>query len=44
MGVATAIGLVLLFVPTFHAAAWFWVIWPVGGILCGAIASFRGAE
>lgn len=44
MSVATAVGLVLLFVPTFHAAAWFWVVWPVGGILCGAVAAFRQAK
>ena len=44
MGVATALGLLLLFVPAFHAAAWFWVVWPVGGVLCGAVAAFRGMK
>lgn len=41
MGVATAIGLLLLFVPAFHAKMWFWVVWPVGGVICGAIAAYR---
>lgn len=41
MGVATAIGLLLLFVPAFHATMWFWVVWPVGGVICGAIAAYR---
>jgi len=44
MGIATALGLVLLFVPAFHAAAWFWVVWPVGGVLCGAVAALRGTK
>lgn len=41
MAVATAIGLLLLFVPVFHATMWFWVVWPVGGVICGAIAAYR---
>ena len=44
MSIATAVGLVLLFVPAFHAAAWFWVVWPVGGILCGAVGAMRKAK
>lgn len=44
MCTATALGLLLLFVPAFHAQAWFWVVWPVGGVLCGAIAAFKGTR
>jgi len=43
MCLATVVGLLLLFVPVFHAQAWFWVAWPVGGVLCGAVAGFRKA-
>lgn len=42
MMIATALGLLLLFVPAFHAQSFFWLTWPIGGILCGAIAAFRG--
>lgn len=49
MIVATIVGLALLFAPVFSApdpsdfdpistsAAWFWVAWPVGGMLCGIV-------
>ena len=42
MMIATAVGLLLLFVPAFHAQSFFWLAWPIGGILCGTIAAFRG--
>ena len=47
---ATIIGLALLFIPVFSAAdpsdfdpvgtsaMWFWVVWPVGGMICGIVA------
>ena len=50
MIVATIVGLALLFVPVFSApsldtwtpegssAMWFWVAWPVGGLLCGVVS------
>lgn len=41
MCIATAVGLVLLFVPALGAGRWFWLSWVVGGVLCGAIAAFR---
>ena len=49
MIVATIVGLALLFAPVFSApnmdswdpegtsAMWFWVAWPVGGLLCGVV-------
>ena len=49
MIVATVVGLALLFAPVFSApdpsafdpagtsAMWFWVAWPVGGMLCGVV-------
>ena len=49
MIVATVVGLALLFAPVFLApdpsafdpagtsAMWFWVAWPVGGMLCGVV-------
>lgn len=49
MILATIVGLALLFVPVFSAkdpsgfdpagtsAMWFWVAWPVGGMLCGVV-------
>lgn len=49
MILATIVGLALLFVPVFSAkdpsgfdpagtsATWFWVAWPVGGMLCGVV-------
>ena len=49
MIVATIVGLTLLFMPVFAApdlsafepegtsAMWFWVAWPVGGMLCGIV-------
>lgn len=50
MIVATIVGLALLFAPVLSApdpdnfeplgtsAAWFWVAWPVGGLLCGLVS------
>ena len=50
MIVATIVGLALLFAPVFSApnmdswtpegtsAMWFWVAWPVGGLLCGIVS------
>ncbi len=35
---ATALGLVLLFIPN-PFASYFWVVWPVGGVLCGVVRS-----
>ena len=43
MGIATLIGLFLLFVPT-PAQDYFWVVWPLGGVLCGVVASFSSAS
>lgn len=43
MCTATALGLLLLFVPAFHAQEWFWVVWPIGGVLCGAVTAWRRA-
>ncbi len=40
MCVATAVALVLLFVPVFDAQRWFWLAWPVGGVLCVAMRAF----
>ncbi len=49
MIVATIVGLALLFAPVFSApnmdswtpegtsAMWFWVAWPVGGLVCGIV-------
>lgn len=49
MIVATIVGLALLFAPVFSApnmdswtpegtsAMWFWVAWPVGGLICGIV-------
>ena len=42
MLVATAIALVLLFVPAFHAQSWFWLLWPLGGIACGIVGAVEG--
>lgn len=44
MCIATALGLLLLFVPAFDARAWFWAVWPVGGVLCGAVAAYRRSK
>ncbi|MEG0376230.1 MAG: XRE family transcriptional regulator, partial [Raoultibacter sp.] len=47
MSIATAFGLVLLFVPALHAQPWFWLSWVIGGMLCGVIKashSMRNAE
>lgn len=41
MSVATAVGLLLLFIPALNAQRWFWLAWPVGGILCGTIKAIR---
>ena len=50
MIVATIVGLALLFAPSLTApdpdafkpegttAMWFWVAWPVGGLVCGIVA------
>lgn len=35
MIVATIVGLLLLFVGPASARQWFWLAWPVGGMLCG---------
>lgn len=40
MSVATAVGLVLLFVPVAAAQRLFWLAWPIGGLACGAIRAF----
>lgn len=37
LSVATAVGLLLLFVPVFHAQRWFWIAWLVGAVLCVAV-------
>lgn len=49
MIVATIIGLLLLFVPIFSSsnpdsfevegtpASWFWLAWPIGGLVCGIV-------
>lgn len=55
MILATIAGLVLLFVPVFQqndldsfnplgtSATWFWVAWPIGGMICGIIALLANA-
>jgi len=37
MLIATAVALVLLFIPALHGTAWFWLAWVVGGIGCGIV-------
>lgn len=60
MIVATIVAFALLFAPVFSApdldawqpegtsAMWFWVAWPVGGLLCGVVSvlmkAFGGHE
>lgn len=44
MCVATAVGLVLLFVPVLGARQWFWLVWPIGGLICLAIRAVRSAR
>ena len=41
MGLSTVVGLVLLFVPALNARWWFWLAWPIGGILCGIVKACR---
>lgn len=41
MCLATIVGLVLLFVPALDAQWWFWLAWPIGGIVCLVIRAFR---
>jgi transcriptional regulator with XRE-family HTH domain len=38
MLIATAIGLLLLFIPN-PWQGYFWVVWPIGGIICGAVST-----
>lgn len=40
MGLATAVALILHFLPAFHAQGWFWLPWPVGAVVCGSAQSF----
>lgn len=44
MCAATAVALVLLFVPALGAQWWFWLPWPIGGIACAAIGALRSAR
>lgn len=44
MCLATALGLLLLFVPVFGAQEWFWVVWPIGAVLCGGVATYRRSQ
>lgn len=41
MGLATAVGLVMLFTP---ASRWFFLAWPVGGLLCAVYKALRSAR
>lgn len=41
MLVATAIGLVLLFVPQLNAQRWFFLAWVIGGLACASISAFH---
>lgn len=41
MSVASAAGLVLLFVPVVAAQRMFWLAWPVGGLACAAVHALR---
>lgn len=41
MWAATAVALVLLFVPQLKAQPWFWLAWVVGGVVCVAINTYR---
>ncbi len=47
MLIATIAGLVMLFVPEYHSA-YFWLAWPIGGILCGitclSVNAFMGDD
>lgn len=39
MIIATIVGLVMLFVPTYsYAQSLFWRAWPIGGLLCGIVS------
>lgn len=39
MIIATIVGLVMLFVPTYsYAQSLFWLAWPIGGLLCGIVS------
>ncbi|MEG0991092.1 MAG: hypothetical protein RSN88_09540 [Gordonibacter sp.] len=44
MGLSTAVGLVLLFIPALGAQRWFWLAWVIGGILCGVIGGIRSVR
>lgn len=44
MGLSTVVGLVLLFVPALNARWWFWLAWPIGGILCGVVKAYRSVR
>lgn len=41
MCAATAVALVLLFVPALGGQWWFWLAWPVGGLVCAAVRALR---
>ncbi|HIW76142.1 MULTISPECIES: helix-turn-helix transcriptional regulator [Gordonibacter] len=41
MTVATAVGLVLLFVPLTAAQRMFWLAWPIGALICVVIKAYR---
>lgn len=40
MCAATAVGLILLFIPQPGVQRMFWLAWPVGGLLCGVVRVF----
>lgn len=44
LGLSTAVGLVLLFIPALGAQRWFWLAWVIGGILCGVIGGIRSVR
>ena len=44
MCVATAVALVLLFVPALGGQWWFWLTWPIGGLACVAVKAIRSGR
>ena len=41
MCAATAVALVLLFVPALGGQWWFWLAWPLGGLISAAVKALR---
>lgn len=43
MLIATIAGLVMLFVPGYATPPYFWLAWPIGGLLCGVASNLTSA-